>query len=91
MLFVKFKYQSRCFKIEVIFYCEQFVIRGYTGVNKNTDCLLQSTSYTDFSVSVTERHPLNFFVAFANIKHQRSMSSVTSPPASQQFIKSHER
>ena len=28
----------------VIFYCEQLVIRGYTGANKNAECLLQSTS-----------------------------------------------
>ena len=40
--------------------------------------------YTDLSVSVTVRHPLSFFVAFANIKHQGSLSSVTSPPARQQ-------
>ena len=31
----------QCFKIEGIFYCEQLVIRG---ANKNTECLLQSTS-----------------------------------------------
>ena len=37
-------------------------------------------------MSVTVRHPLNFFVAFANIKHQGSLSSVTSPPASQQQV-----
>ena len=37
----------QCFKIEGIFYhvyCEQFVIRLYTGSNKNTEYLMQSTS-----------------------------------------------
>ena len=36
------KYQ--CFKIEDIFYCAQLGMRGYTGANKNWECLLQSTS-----------------------------------------------
>ena len=31
----------QCFKIEGIFYCEQLVIRAYTGANKNTECLQQ--------------------------------------------------
>ena len=41
--------------------------------------------YTDLSVvGVTVRHPLIFFVAFANIQHQGSLSSVTSSSAYQQ-------
>ena len=30
----------QCFKIERIFYSDQLVIRGYTGANENTECLL---------------------------------------------------
>ena len=30
--------------MEGIFYFEQLVIRGHTSANKNTECLLQSTS-----------------------------------------------
>ena len=37
-------YIYQCFKIECIFYCEELIIRGYTGANKNTECPLQSTS-----------------------------------------------
>ena len=45
MLYVKFKSQYiSVFKIAGIFYCERLVIKGYTGANKNTECLLQSTS-----------------------------------------------
>ena len=44
----------------------------------------QSIYYTDLLVSVTVRHPLIIFVAFAINKHHGSLSSVTSPPASQQ-------
>ena len=46
-LFVKFKsqYIYQCFKNEGIFYCEQVVIRERdTCANKNTECILQSTS-----------------------------------------------
>ena len=44
MLFVEFKSQYicvssvyLCFKIEDIFYCEDLVIKGYTGGIKNTE------------------------------------------------------
>ena len=46
MLFVKVPiknpYIYQCFKIAGKFYCEQLVSGGYTGANKNTECLLQS-------------------------------------------------
>ena len=41
-------------------------------------------------ISECHSHPLGFFVAFANIQHQVSLSSVTSPSAgSREFPKSH--